>query len=771
MAAGGLGLAQTYLYGQQRYDQLQQAALERRLQEQKMQLEQRRWEADQTLRERELQLQAERNAPVDFLSLLPDRVRRYLYPGRQELVVPRDQASTLYGHALRQYQPPTATFDTTPRITQEIIDQYNLPQSLLNQPLSAIRELPSQTTTQGFDPLMYRDWLRAHDTGDWSAFEPGGPWHGTQIPYSAAGSFSLIPGRAIQADLDRRFGAEERQTEIDRKQAETEAQRIENELLRMFGEAERRAALQGRLLQNMQAELGIQMSQEELNRYAQLTAPAVAKALAESRIAQTEAELGQRTIDAAVEMVNQELRNAVIRGELDYAQLERFQQATPLYLQQLQAELDLTRAQTRAKELENRLLEEFGREERRESLRNQILSNERLATQIQMEEAELDRYLKLSEPVVAKAVAEAQSAELGLLFDQETYEAMVARVNQELQNLVTQGEIDQATLDRMQQLTPLLVNEAQERLLGLQLENQRQEIENQFARASFDYRLQELQYRAASAQYEIQQAQVAVEQAQQRLAIARRLEPTQVAQAEADLQLAQERLRQLQMENEQVQTSMQLFAGLDPNERDFAFKMYQTETKPFEGTGVWIPSYSDYMDNLMSAQPMDWNQFVMAYNDQMTQLLGPAPSDGLEFPWLASHWQTAYKNAKDAHFSRFSEWMISTAPAYPPIEVWYANMTSDEPLPEDELIRRWNTGELSRGPMTVTQAADQAISSAGGDIQTAIQQLQRATPEQRSAFQQRWGVSVDEVLQELRSRTGEETQALPWWRRLFGGGQ
>src|SRR5690606_31111673 len=192
-----------------------------------------------------------------------------------------------------------------------------------------------------------------------------------------------------------------------------------------------------------------------------------------------------------------------------------------------------------------------------------------------------------------------------------------------------------------------------------------------------------------------------------------------------ELELTRERLRQLQIENSRLENQSSALRSLSADDREFARKLYETEIAPFKGQGVWIPSYADYVDNLLSDQPLDWNMYVMLYDQEMRAKIGPPPSDDASYEWLKSEWQSAYRSARDAYYEQFPEFdrMYIRVPEYPPIQVWYAWITdpyisqldplSDEFRQEHARLVEWWNGQLQGEGGQVDQITSGAQTASG----------------------------------------------------------
>ena len=195
-----------------------------------------------------------------------------------------------------------------------------------------------------------------------------------------------------------------------------------------------------------------------------------------------------------------------------------------------------------------------------------------------------------------------------------------------------------------------------------------------------------MQVRTASAEF--QEAQI-------RLALAERTAPAQADMYEVELEQAKTNLLISQQQLEALQKQQEALQGLDPEDRDFAFKLYQVEIEPFRNQGVWIPPFADYVMNMMSRE--DWNQYVWNYDAEMRQRIGPPPEgDALEFPWMSQYWQNLYKKEMDAYIvsTPDRQWMMRQAPVFPSMAVFYGNYMSGNPMTTNELVRRYNDGTI-----------------------------------------------------------------------------
>src|SRR5690606_20496210 len=118
-------------------------------------------------------------------------------------------------------------------------------------------------------------------------------------------------------------------------------------------------------------------------------------------------------------------------------------QLLPIQVEQALENLQTSRVRRQSEELQLELAREFDRRFNIESLKSLELNNLRQAVGLELDQAELERYVRLTDPIVQKAVAEAVTADTEALFRQETYEAMVAQVEAELQAQRTANKISE----------------------------------------------------------------------------------------------------------------------------------------------------------------------------------------------------------------------------------------------------------------------------------------------------------------------------------------
>src|SRR5690606_13062369 len=337
--------------------------------------------------------------------------------------------------------------------------------------------------------------------------------------------------------------------------------------------------------------------------------------------------------------------------------------------EETRAGAELTRVETRRKEVETQLLEEFGRAERAAALEGFQLQNIARQIGIELDKEGLELLRETMGRRVDKVVTKGAAAELNLQTSQETFELTVQRLQEEVNKLRIENKISEQQYEHAVQMAPYHIQEAQLRLLQRQFENERLQLENEYARQSFDTRLRQLDLQSQQLQVEITRTQTQIEMLNQQIAMAKRTDPLRVQQLEVELDLARERLNRLRIENSRLENQSSALRSLNPDDREFVRKLYEIEIAPFKGQGVWIPSFADYVDNLLSDQPLDWNMYVMLYDQEMRSKFGPPPSDDVAYEWLKSEWQSAYRSARDAYYGQFPDFerAYRQIPEYPPI--------------------------------------------------------------------------------------------------------
>src|SRR5690606_37744873 len=365
------------------------------------------------------------------------------------------------------------------------------------------------------------------------------------------------------------------------------------------------------------------------------------------RIAEARAEITEETKNTAIQRAYAELDELLAQNQITWLDYYLQRELVPIQIEMALEGLQQQRLETRRKELETQLLEEFGRAERAAALEGLQLQNIARQIGIELDKEELEFLRKTVEPRVAKVVAEAAAAEMDLQMSQETFELTVQRLQEELNKLRIENKISEQQYEQAVQMAPYLIQDAQLRLLQRQYENERLQLENEYARQSFETRLRQLGLQSQQLQVEITRTQAQIEMLNQQIAMAKRTDPLRVQQLQAELELTREQLNRLRIENRRLENQSCALRTPNPDDREFVRKLYEIEIAPFKGQGVWIPSYADYVDNLLSDQPLDWNQYVMLYDQEMRSKIGPPPSDDPSYEWLKSEWQSAYRSARD----------------------------------------------------------------------------------------------------------------------------
>lgn len=669
-------------------------AMERRLQR----------EEDERRFQRQLELERSRSQPVDILPLLPQEIRERAYPDRQEPLL----------------MPP----NVVPGLTSQLLSVYG------RQPEQPAA-LPAEFLT---------DWLTAAQTGDTSALQR---WAGTNVPVQALSGLGTFVSRVAttpsQIELTE-ARIEETRAGAELTRAQAQAQELQNRLNEIYAEPERRARLDQILQETARTRAQTKLTEAQLDRYLQETGAVVAKALAEARIAEARAEITEETKNAAIQRAYAELDELLAQNQITWLDYYLQRELVPIQIEMALEGLQQQRLETRRKEIETQLLEEFGRAERAAALEGLQLQNIARQIGIELDKEELEFLRETMGPRVAKVVAEAAAAELDLQMSQETFELTVQRLQEELNKLRIENKISEQQYEQAVQMAPYLIQEAQLRLLQRQYENERLQLENEYARQSFETRLRQLDLQSQQLQVEITRTQTQIEMLNQQIAMAKRTDPLRVQQLEAELELTREKLNQLRIENSRLENQSSALRGLSADDREFARKLYETEIAPFKGRGVWIPSYADYVDNLLSDQPLDWNQYVMLYDQEMRSKIGPPPSDDSSYEWLQSEWQSAYRSARDAYYGQFPDFerAYSQIPEYPPIQVWHAWINSPEisrldPLSDEfrqEHVRfvEWWNGQLQGGGGQADQTTPGASSGTNDGILDRVLRALRFNP-------------------------------------------
>src|SRR5690606_15944801 len=130
--------------------------------------------------------------------------------------------------------------------------------------------------------------------------------------------------------------------------------------------------------------------------------------------------------------------------------------------------LQTLRVRRQSEELQLELAREFDRRIKIESLKSLELNNLRQAVGLELDQDELERYVRLTDPIIQKAVAEAAAADIEALFRQDTFETMVAKVEAELQAQLTANKINEHEYELALKIAPYRVQQAAEEVLKIQ---------------------------------------------------------------------------------------------------------------------------------------------------------------------------------------------------------------------------------------------------------------------------------------------------------------
>ena len=555
-----------------------------------------------------------------------------------------------------------------------------------------------------------------------------------------------------------------------------QAEELQLELAKEFDRRFKIESLKSLELNNLRQAVGLELDQAELERYVRLTDPIVQKAVAEAAVADIEALFRQDTFDTMVAKVEAELQAQLIANKINEHEYELALKIAPYRVQQAAEEVLKIQLQNEAAEWQLQLSKAFDEKYMIEGLKKLELENLRQAVGLQMDQAELERFVKLTDPIVQKAVAEAAVADIEALFKQSTFDTMVAQVEAELQAQLIANKISEQEYELALKLAPYRVQQAVEELLSLQLQNEARELENQYARDTLPQRIQLVSEQLQNLKLEQQHTEVKIRELRRQIAMARRTEPLLVAQLEAELENIKLRNQQLAIQIAQLEQRAEAYQGLDADDRDFAFKLYQAENELFRGQNVWIPPFADYVTNMMSESPLDWNTYVMLYDEEMRQSVGPPPEgDALDFPWMSQEWQNLYKKELDNYIATLpdSQWRLRQAPLFPSMAVFYGNYMSPNPMTMPELVERYNKGtipqyiyEIAFGrPVNVTGTSkgrmDELISdlpnifpdlSSNEDILSVLQSGHPAIQSLMEKIEEIYGVTGDELIAELRRR-------------------
>ena len=623
------------------------AAMERRLQREQM-------EQERLLRERQLELLAQQNAPVDLTNLFQ---LAGVQTDQPVLLPPQVAGPVVSAAAGRLFAPPGPD---TPTIPSQAAEALGAPW-LAGQPadvwMPVIREAASRAFTPQppqaqmvdlgrFDPTLAGIQVPAEQVLDnLHRLRPDVNWETQPIPQEMAQAMGMpwLAGQAM-GSLPALGGFMRDVASARRTQEETRwiGPRTEAEIRQTLAAAGLDEARTNEILATLPHTI------ENLRANTELT-----QALRNLREEEGVTEAQMR--DASIRRIEAEI------ARMD-AETQRIWELLPYQVKQMVAETLRTEAQayqlqaeTEHQQLQTQLLRQFGAAERQAALDAQLVATERARV-------ELERERQLVEPIVRKALAEADVAE-------RTAETMVQKVRQELENLYLQGQLTLEELERARQLTPLIVQEQQERVAGMQVAREQaehdldisrryaaqereanirriladaelteaetartrvdtriREAERQYVEATLGDRIGQVMLQRQLLQTQLQQAEVALQQAQVQLAMSQRLGGYNEEQARLEVQRLQEQIAHLRAQTRLLEMEAQNFGSINPQDPDALLRLYEADTRQFRDAGLWVPPYEDYVEFVRSGGG-DWAAEVAAYNEAATALLGPARVD------------------------------------------------------------------------------------------------------------------------------------------------
>src|SRR5690606_10012700 len=262
----------------------------------------------------------------------------------------------------------------------------------------------------------------------------------------------------------------------DTMEAEARRAQIEADLLAEFGRQREQLALRA-------AEVGIALDEATLDRTLRTTEAVVAKAVAEASLAQTEAQTQEALAPIVIEQAKAELESRYLQNQITSAEYDTMLKLLPIQVEQAMETLKSIQLQNEAAEWQLQLSKEFDRRFKIESLKSLELNNLRQAVGLELDQAELERYVRLTDPIVQKAVAEAAVADIEALFKQSTFDMMVAQVEAELQAQLIANKINEQEYELARQLIPYRVQQALETVKSIQLQNEAAELQLQLSKA------------------------------------------------------------------------------------------------------------------------------------------------------------------------------------------------------------------------------------------------------------------------------------------------
>ena len=143
-----------------------------------------------------------------------------------------------------------------------------------------------------------------------------------------------------------------------------------------------------------------------------------------------------------------------------------------------------------------------------------------------MDQAELERFIKLTDPIVQKAVAEAAVADIEALFKQETFETMVAKVEAELQAQLIANKISEQEYELAQQLFPIVCNRLWRNYLVSSSRTRQGNWRTSMLGIPCPQRIQLVSEQLQNLELERQHTEVRISELRRQIAMAQRTEPS-----------------------------------------------------------------------------------------------------------------------------------------------------------------------------------------------------------------------------------------------------
>lgn len=728
------------------------AAMERRLQREQM-------EQERLLRERQLELLAQQNAPVDLTNLF----RLAGVQTDQPVMLPPQVAGPVVSAAAgRLFSSPAPDTPTIPSQAAEALGTPWLAGQPVDVWMPVIREAASRTFTPQppqaqmvdlgrFDPTLEGIQVPAEQVLDnLHRLRPDVNWETQPIPQEMAQALGMpwLAGQPM-GSLPAVGGFMRDVASAERTQEETRwiGPRTEAEIRRTLAAAGLDEARTNEILATLPHTI------ENLRANTELT-----RALRNLREEEAVTEAQMR--DASIRRIDAEI------ARMD-AETQRIWQLLPYQVKQMVAETLLTEVET------------------------------------ERARVDLERERQLVEPIVRKALAEADVAE-------RTAETLVQKVRQELENLYLQGQLTLEELNRARQLTPLIVQEQQERVAGMQVAREQaehdldisrryaaqereanirriladaelteaetkrtrvdtriREAERQYVEATLGDRIGQVMLQRQLLQAQLQQAEVALQQAQLQLAMSQRLGGYNEEKARLEVQQLQEQIAHLRAQTQLLEMEAQNLGSINPQDPDALMRMYELDTRQFRDAGLWVPPYEDYVEFVRSGGG-DWAAEVAAYNEAASALLGPARVDDRGMT-AKDHMQLARAMFEARYWlggpgtPRFKEFLWT--------EYWPAYESMQRLLDPDA----FDTGDYVFDPVL---EATLFLETVGGDVDEAIRLMEQNMERlvRSGALTQEQAEQVLDVLRrEKQARAGKAEEEAGFLRRiakwLFGRGE